>query len=77
MKCLQCGSEDIVKNLRVVDRGNGNVRGDLNIEVESVPDAIFFKGIRKAALRANVCAECGSVTLNVAKHDAEMLKNAK
>lgn len=40
MKCLQCASERIVKNVRVVDRGYKNVKYDLKLEVDEKPNAI-------------------------------------
>ena len=77
MKCLQCGAEEVVRNLRVVDRGENNVRRDLTIEVESKPSALFFKGIKAAVIRANVCPKCGFVMMSVSKGDAKMLKRTK
>ena len=75
MKCLQCESDDIVRNLRVVDRGHNNGTKDLEIEVQSNPRGLIFKGTIKAAIRANVCYQCGFVMLNVARRKAKALKD--
>ncbi len=77
MKCLQCGSKDIVKNVRIVDRGDHLTRHDLNLEVYANPSAWVFKDAKQGILRANVCAECGFVMISVSKSDAIKLKQAK
>lgn len=65
LKCPRCGSEKIMSNLRIVDQSESLVDQDLEVAVESKPDAIFFKGTHYEALRATVCGECGFVNLSV------------
>ena len=77
MKCLQCGSEDLVRDVRVVDRADYNARQDLKLEVYDAPAALMFKGPHEAKLLAQVCADCGFVMLSVSKKDAGILKKYK
>ena len=77
MKCLQCGSDDIVKNVRIVDRGDHNTRHNLSLEVYAKPSAWIFKEAKQGILKANVCADCGFVMMSVSKSEAIMLKKAK
>ena len=74
MKCLQCESERIVKNVRAVDRGDTNMKLDLRIEVYDNPDAWIFKGAVEGILKANVCVDCGFVMFAVSTEDAEKLE---
>jgi uncharacterized OB-fold protein len=74
MKCLQCGSTDIVKEVRVVDRGNNDFKSDLNLEVYEEPNAFIFKGTHKGKLSANVCVDCGFVMFTVTTDAARELK---
>ena len=74
MKCLQCSSERIVRNVRVVDRAHANMKSDLRIEVYENPDAVLFKGAHGEVLKANVCAECGFVMLSVSVSEARKLE---
>ena len=65
MKCPRCGSEKIMSNLQIRDRFDMGMRADLEVEVTSDPEALFFKGVHREALRATVCGECGNVGLSV------------
>ena len=65
MKCGRCGSEKIMSNLRIRDRYEAGVGQDLEVEVQSNPDALIFKQTHREALRATVCGECGNVGLSV------------
>jgi len=77
MKCLQCESDDVLRNLRVVDRGDYNVKSDLKLEVESRPEAMIFRGTEAAAIKANVCCQCGFVMMSIARSKAQLLKKVK
>ena len=46
MKCLQCGSDDIVEDVRVVDHFDTAAKKDLELEVYEVQGAVIFKGVR-------------------------------
>ena len=74
MKCLQCDSERLVKDVRVVDQTDIGVKFDLKLEVERNPEAWIFKGVEEGVLKANVCAECGFVMLSVSPDDAKRLE---
>ncbi len=64
MKCGRCGSEKVMPNLRIRDHCELGGK-DLEVEVESNPRALIFKGAYKEALRATVCGECGNVGISV------------
>ncbi|MCM8543347.1 MAG: hypothetical protein NE328_23965 [Lentisphaeraceae bacterium] len=74
MRCLQCQSTDIVKDVRVVDHTDSLHKVDLKLEVYAKPDAWIFKEAHEGTLKANVCAYCGFVMLNVSVDDAMKLK---
>ena len=74
MKCLQCESERIVKNVRTVDHGDGGRILDLTLEVYNKPDALIFKEAVAGVLKANVCVDCGFVMFAVSTKDAEKLE---
>lgn len=67
MKCGRCGSEKVMPNLRIRDRYTAE---DLEVEVESNPNAMIFKKAHKEALRATVCGKCGNVGLSVENPEA-------
>ncbi len=65
MKCPRCGSEKIMPNLQIRDRSESLFDEDLEVVVDSKPNAVFFKGTHYEPLRATVCGECGYVSLSV------------
>ncbi len=65
LKCSRCGSEKIMRNLKIQDRGDGNWSHDLEVEIHGKPEALVFKDTHREALRATVCGECGTVALTV------------
>ena len=77
MKCLQCGSEDIVKDVRAVDYTDSITKKDLKLEVYSNPSAWIFKEPHEGIIKANVCANCGFIMFNLSVADAVKLKNKK
>ncbi len=62
-KCLNCNGNNIVTDIRAVDKGDG--KRDLTLEVYEDPDAVLFKGMHNASLRADVCRDCGHVMFHV------------
>ena len=74
MKCLQCGSEDILTQVRVVDRGKNNYKFDLQLETYGDPDAFIFKDAHRIAVSANVCCHCGFIMLSTSPAQAKELK---
>ena len=74
MKCLQCESKNIVKNVRAVDKGHNNYKSDLELQVHENPNALIFKGTYYGVLKANVCVDCGFVMFSVSIADAKTLQ---
>ncbi len=77
MKCLQCGSDNLVLDARPVDQFDLGMTSDLKIEAYANPDAWIFKGTTQGSLRANVCVNCGFVMMSVSKEDAQRLAQTK
>ena len=77
LTCLHCGSDDIVKQVRVIDRGRQDHKRDLKLEVYEDPTVFIFKGTHEGKLRAHVCADCGFVMFNVTRKTARELKRAR
>jgi predicted nucleic-acid-binding Zn-ribbon protein len=62
--CPKCGSAEIVREVRVIDRGHGNAdSGNINVGVYTKPEAWLFKGKVATDLTAYVCAQCGFTEL--------------
>ena len=64
-KCSDCGSEDVIPNVKIVDHGYMDSKHDLSIELHGKPDAFIFKDTRKGVLSASVCGQCGKVELSI------------
>jgi formate dehydrogenase assembly factor FdhD len=64
-KCSSCGSEEVIRNVKIVDHGYMDSKYDLAIELHGKPDALIFKDTRKGVLSATVCGQCGKVELSV------------
>jgi predicted nucleic-acid-binding Zn-ribbon protein len=65
--CPKCGSSEVVRGVRVIDRGDGNMdAGNLSVAVYTHPQAWLFKGKVATALSACVCAGCGYTELYAA-----------
>ena len=76
MKCVQCDSINIVRNVQILDLGPGGFR-NLKAGVEKRPKAMIFKDMRAVDIHGNVCVECGFVMLSVSKGGAQRLRNDK
>ena len=62
--CPKCGSSEIVRDLRIMDRGHGSAdAGDLSAVVYGDPQAWIFKGKVRIELSACVCGGCGYTEL--------------
>jgi predicted nucleic-acid-binding Zn-ribbon protein len=69
--CPKCESSEIVRDVRVIDRGDGNLdAGDLSVAVYADPRAWLFKGKTTTGLSACVCAESGYAELYAADPQA-------
>ncbi len=62
-QCPKCGSTNIIDNVKVVDRGDGNWQSDLQLATFRHPDALIFRGQQTTRVTACVCGECGYVEL--------------
>ena len=63
--CPRCGSEEVMPRVRVAERGDDNMRYDLQVEIQRRPNAMFFKRPQRADLTARVCGACGYAELYV------------
>lgn len=63
--CPKCKSENIIRNVRVMDRDHysGDSGASLSLVVYENPDAMIFKGAHEGSLSAWVCGECGFTQL--------------
>jgi len=63
--CPRCGSDEVIPRARVAERGDDNMRYDLQVEVQRRPNAILFKRPERVNLTARVCCACGYTELYV------------
>ena len=77
MKCIQCGSDDIVTDVQILEQGHYGAMLNLRAGVHRNPTALVFKQTRFANVIGNACADCGFLMLAVSKLDARGLKKAK
>ena len=63
--CTRCGSHEVIPRVRVTDRDSGDMRQNLEVEVQRRPNAMFFKRPERSALSARVCGACGFTELYV------------
>ena len=77
MLCLQCKSDDLVTDVRMLDRGNGDYNHDIKLMNYQDPQALLFKQAQEVKLRASVCKQCGFVMLTTSIADAKKLAKGK
>ena len=65
-RCLKCGSDSVVPDVRLIDRGHGDDRKPTDLGVETKPEALLFKGEVRVPTRAQVCGDCGFVEVYAA-----------
>lgn len=65
LRCPRCSSDEVIPRVRVAERGDDNMRYDLQVEVQRRPNAMFFKRPERADLTARVCCACGYAELYV------------
>ena len=63
-KC-SCGSEEVMRNVKIVDHGYMDSKHNLALEIHGKPDAWINKDTRKGVLNATVCGQCGKVEMSV------------
>ena len=62
--CSKCGSSEVVRDVRIMDRGHGSAdSGNLSAVVYGDPEAWMFKGKVRVELSACVCGHCGFTEL--------------
>jgi hypothetical protein len=61
--CHRCNSDEVIPRVRVAERGDDNIRYDLQVEVQRRPNAILFKRPERVDLTARVCCACGYTEL--------------
>jgi hypothetical protein len=59
--CPDCNSQKIVKDVIVLDKGDGSVNYRMQIAVDEKPDALIFKQRNYSEIDADVCADCGYI----------------
>jgi predicted nucleic-acid-binding Zn-ribbon protein len=70
-RCPKCGSAEVIPNVYIQDRGEGQTE-NLKVIVEENPHAWVFKGAVKTSLKAWICGVCGFTEL-YAKDPADLL----
>lgn len=63
--CTSCGSDKIIPNARIVDRGESMMKFDLCVEVYGNPKSVMFRETQECKLTARVCGQCGHTELHV------------
>lgn len=56
--CPECGSENIINDARLIERGEG---GEPLIAVDENPSALVFKKRTTSDINAKVCGDCGFI----------------
>ena len=75
--CPKCGSSEVVRDVRIMDRGHGSAdAGDLSAVVYGNPQAWIFKGKVRIELSACVCSGCGYTEL-YASNPAALLEASR
>lgn len=69
--CSKCGSEDVIPNVRILDKNQGS-NTSLELVVEGNPAALIFKDPLSGQLLATICGRCGHAELRV-NNPAELL----
>ena len=65
LPCPRCSSNEVIPRVRVAERGDDNMRYDLQVEIQRRPNAIIFKRPERCDLTARVCCACGYTELYV------------
>lgn len=69
-KCPECESENIIKDALLLDRGETSSNHILQIAVDEDPSAYIFKSRHYSDVRAEICAECGYISIYATHPDA-------
>ena len=66
-RCLKCGADAMIPDVRVVDRGQNNHRHESELGLQVRPEALLFKGEVRVGTWAQVCGDCGFVESEAAE----------
>lgn len=69
-RCLRCGSDSAIPDVRPLSLDSNGVHNPLEVGVRKTPDAIVFKGEIRSKTRAQVCADCGFVEVYAVNPEA-------
>lgn len=61
--CVKCGSDKIIPQAKVFDRGDSGAEGNLAVSVDEKPDALIFKQRVRSGVTSKVCGNCGFMEL--------------
>jgi hypothetical protein len=67
--CSVCGSSKIMHDLSIVDKGHGNTKYDLSVQIKTT-DRTFFNTFEEGVLKAQICGSCGKVDLAISNPQA-------
>lgn len=62
-RCVNCASTKVISGVKV--QAVGGESKNLQVYVDAVPEALVFKERQRANIYAEVCGECGHVSLKV------------
>lgn len=62
--CKKCGSNKLMKDLRIHEQGHSGIPRNLSIDI-SKTDRAFFNKYEKGEILAQVCGNCGNMELSV------------
>ena len=77
MKCTQCDSKNLIRNVKALDRGHMDSKQDLSLEIYRDPNAMFFKQAKSLKLKPVICADCGFVMFKLSSYSLGLLKKHK
>jgi predicted nucleic-acid-binding Zn-ribbon protein len=69
-KCPKCGSTNVLRDAKAIDRDHQGLQKDLTIATFTKPDALTFKGQRSCTVSAWVCSACGFLEFYADKPDS-------
>jgi hypothetical protein len=71
--CAKCGSDKIIPDVIVFDKGHENFMGKLMAGVQGNPKALIFKQTSLSPLTARICGVCGYTEL-IAKNPEDLYR---
>lgn len=68
--CAKCGSLKLIRDAIVIDRGDSNTEGKMNVAVDEKPAALIFKQRIRSSVSSVVCGDCGYIEFYADDPDA-------